>query len=73
MLNTKKLRADIKSKLNAWDEKSSFTMKGVRNLSRCDMDTLDIMCDIYEQTESLSGYLLVGGVKEVLKKYGLEV
>lgn len=73
MLNSKKLRKDINSRLDAWNERAMFTLNGIKYLSRSDMDTLLMFCDLYERSGSLSGYLLVGGVKEVLISYGLEV
>lgn len=72
MLDVKKLRNDIQKKLNAWNERSSFTLKGVKNLSRSDMSTLLMFCDQYDATGSVSGCLLRGSLKNVLYKYGLE-
>lgn len=41
----------IDKKLDNWDERSCFTVKGVKNLSRSDMDTLQLYLNGNERTE----------------------
>ena len=67
-----KLLSDIKKKLDKWNERSSFTLKGVKNLSMSDLDTLQL----YANTLLDYGYYVgliepLGTIKEVLSKYGL--
>ena len=37
-----KLLSDIEKKIAKWNERSSFTLKGVKNLSMSDLDTLQL-------------------------------
>lgn len=67
-----KLLSDIKKKLDKWNERSSFTLKGVKNLSMSDLDTLQL----YANTLLNYGYYAglrepLGTTEEVLSKYGL--
>lgn len=71
MLDVKKLRRDINKKLSNWNEKSSFTLGGVKNLSLSDMDTLLMFCDEYEKTGSLATFIMNDEAKIILKKYGM--
>lgn len=71
-MKTQKLKKEIEKKLANWNERSLFTIKGVRNLSRSDLDTLVLYADQYERQGNLDGLMPpVGGVKEVLKAYGI--
>ena len=69
-MNTAKLRNDIKKKLDRWNERSLFTLKGTKWLTKSDMDTLLVCCDWYDRHGSLEGIALSPGVKQVLKSYG---
>lgn len=65
MFRKEELLEEIERKLDKWDERSSFVIKGVRNLSRADLDTLELYA-------TYSGRLMKprGEVGEVLAKYG---
>ena len=68
--NTEKLRAVIKKKIAAWNEFSTFTINGVRNLSRSDLDMLLMCCDWYEREGNLNEFARLGyEVRSVLGKY----
>lgn len=72
-MDIKKLRDDIETKLDKWDERSMFTLRGAGNLTRSDMDTLLMCCDWYEKYGSLNGLAYFSReVKRVLEKYGYE-
>lgn len=70
--NAEKLRKDIQKKLDNWNERSQFTLKGVKNLSRSDLDSLDMYADFFIKN---GGYGFapfrkpLGEIKEVLDKY----
>lgn len=69
---TTKLRADVNKKLDTWNEHSMFTLKGVRNLSRSDMDDLLFFADMLE-LHGASGFHFIMGrdVQRVWESYGL--
>lgn len=46
--------------------------KGV-SLSRSDLDTMLMYCNILEKQENLNGYMLLGEVKEVFNKCNIKV
>lgn len=72
MRKTDKLISDVNKKLANWNERSTFTLKGVRNLSRSDMDVLLLYAEHYNQYGSFDGLMdPVGGIKDVLTAYGL--
>lgn len=69
--NAKKLLADVDKKIKNWNERSLFRLKGVGNLSRSDMDTLQLYAEHFIQN---NGYLYglmqpLGNIGEVLEKY----
>lgn len=66
----KKLRNEIEKKLNNWNERSQFTISGVKNLSMGDIDTILMHLDHLERNVT-GNFLYHGGVKEVLEKNGL--
>lgn len=72
-MSTANLRKDIQKKLDKWNERSMFTLKGVKNLSSADIHTLEICCDYCDVYGSLDGLALYFSpeVKQVLKKYEL--
>lgn len=74
-MDKKKLAAkiikDVKKKIENWNERSQFKLKGVGNLSMSDMHTITMYCDDYIKLGSWN--LLIGpygGVKEVFEAYG---
>lgn len=64
---------DIDNAIRKWNERSNFTLKGVKNLSRSDLDTLLLYAEYIEKHGTYEGYLMKprGAVAEVLEKYGL--
>lgn len=70
-----KLIKDIQSKRNSWDERSQFTIKGVRNLSPADLDQIQLYAETYINSGG-SGFPGLmnpfGEVGEVLDSYGLK-
>jgi len=72
MINTTKLKNDIEKKLANWNERSCFTVKGVKNLSKSDLDTILLYVEQYEKYGSFKGLMQpIGGVKAVLDAYGI--
>lgn len=72
MDNIQKLKRDISTKLNNWDERSSFTLKGVRNLSFSDLEDIKMYAEHYEVYGSFRGLMEpMGQIKEVLDAYGI--
>lgn len=72
--NAIKLIKDVNKKLEKWDERSNFTVKGVRNLSMSDMDTIVLYAETYIRNGGygFTGLMKpLGGVEKVLSKYGL--
>lgn len=56
------------------NEYRTSTIKGVKNLSRSDLDTIELYAETIDRQGSYSGLITpVGGVAEVLKKYGYVV
>lgn len=72
-MSTSNLRKDIRNKLAGWNERSMFTIKGINNLSRADIHTLQVCCDFHDVYGSLDGLNLYFNpeVEKVLKKYEL--
>lgn len=67
-----KLKDDIRKKLDNWNERSNFTLKGVKNLSRSDLDTIILYADTIARQGNYDGLMKpLGGVGEVLSAYGL--
>lgn len=72
MAATDKLRKDIDTKIKKWNERSNFTLKGIKNLSRSDLDTILLYADTYDRTGSFSGLMKpLGEVARVLDAYGI--
>jgi hypothetical protein len=72
MDNIKKLRQDIKKKLDNWNERSNFTLKGVKNLSKSDLDTIELYADIIEKQGNYNGLMKpLGAVAQVLQAYNI--
>jgi hypothetical protein len=76
--NALKLIGDIEKKKDNWDERSSFKIKSVGNLSVADLDTLKLYAQRYIQNASkgrpgFKGLMQpLGNIEKVLSKYGLE-
>ena len=70
MLDIKKLKADLNKKLDNWNERSQFTVAGVKNLSRADIDSLLMLCEEYDYRSSLKEFIFSVEIEQVLKKYG---
>lgn len=68
-----KLESDIEKALDNWDERSQFKLGKVRNLSRADLDTLMLYCDVIRMNGTHKGVLMnpLGYVGEVLRNYNL--
>lgn len=70
--NAKKLIGDIKKKINNWNERSMFTLKGVKNLSMSDLDTLELYATTFIRTGGFYGLMEPrGAIAEVLTKYNI--
>lgn len=63
-----KLLKDIEKKKETWDERSCFKMKGIGNISRADLDTIEL----YARTGGVGLRKPLCEVGEVLAKYGYE-
>lgn len=73
MSNVEKLKRDINKKFANWNERSSFTMKGVKNLSVADLDSIILYAEQYEKCGSFRGLMQPrGGVKAVLDAYDIK-
>jgi len=72
--NAQKLIQDIEKKISNWNERSQFRLKGVGNLSRSDLDDLELYANTYIHS---GGYGFpglmkpLGSIAEVLEKYGI--
>lgn len=73
LMNAIKLLSTIRSKRENWDERGSFNIKGVSNLSSSDLDTLEMYAQCIYRHGTYQGRLMqpYGGVGDVLKEYGL--
>lgn len=63
------LISDVNKKIDNWNERSQFTVKGVRNLSRSDMDDLLMAAEYFQL--GYSDFCLYGDTLKVWKAYGL--
>jgi len=73
MEKARKLINDIRVKKQKWNERSQFTLKGVRNLSMSDLDTLTLYAEHIILYGHWQGLLRPrGSIAEVLTKYGIE-
>lgn len=73
MKKAKELLQVIEKKKDSWDERSQFKIKGVGNLSRSDLDTIQLYAETYIQSGNLSALMRpLGGIAQVLKAYGIE-
>ena len=73
MENAKKLINEIEKQRNNWDERSQFKIKGVGNLSRSDLDSIEYYADTFIKTGNINNLMKAfGGVGEVLEKHGIK-
>ena len=67
-----KMLRDIQSKIDSWNERSQFTLKGVHNLSRSDMDSIIMYGTAIINFGNYSCYMEPRcEVRDVLCAYGL--
>jgi len=70
--NAEKLLSDIQKKIQNWNERSSFTLKGVKKLSMADLETLELYADTYIRTGGFYGLMEPrGAIAQVLAKYNI--
>lgn len=76
MSNSEKLIKAIENKIEKWNERSTFTIKGVKNLSRSDLETILLYVRAFEK----SGEIDFGGlayprgyVNQVLQGYEIGI
>lgn len=70
--NFEQLRRVIEKKLDQWNERSTFTISGIRGLTRSDIDCLLMCCDQYERNGDLQGLdYFSPEVRRVLEKYDM--
>ena len=67
MTNKEKLRKDVEKALDSWDERSNFTLKGVRNLSFSDMQMIEMYLDLDGQNLRKP----IGEIGQVFEAYGI--
>ncbi len=68
--NVEKLKKDVQVELMYWDERSQFTLAGVTNLSKSDMDTLLLYCDTWLTNGNVNSLMpLRGNLLDVWNKY----
>ena len=73
MNGANKLLKEINKKRKAWNERSSFTIMGCRNLSVSDLDTLELYATTYLRTGSVSGLMKpLGPIGEILSKSNIK-
>lgn len=74
MKQAEKLLNDIEKAIRRWDERSCFKLKGISNLSRADLDTLEMYANRYISNNGRSFDPFMnprGGVQDVLEAYGI--
>lgn len=73
MDNAKKLIKDVDKKIDNWNERSQFKMKGIGNLSFSDMETLKLYAEEKLRYGNINNLLKpMGNIAEVLKTYNIE-
>lgn len=66
----KKLLKDIEQKKKTWNERSNFVLKGIKNLSMSDLDTLILYAETFIQNNNFNELMFpVEEIQEVLKRY----
>lgn len=72
MKKLEKLLKEIEIKRRNWNERSSFTIMGKRNLSQSDLDTLVLYAETQISTGSVRGLMeQYGSVGEILTECGV--
>jgi len=73
MENAKKLLADVRKKLNYKQDAHTVTLKGVKNLSISDLETLELYAQTIIRNGHYTGILMkpLGEVGQVMKKYSI--
>ena len=72
-LDYKRLGNDISKKIERWNERSLFTLAGVKRLSLGDLNTLMMCCQYYESHGTLDGiHPFNPAIWEVLDRYSIE-
>ena len=73
MDNAKKLLSDVRGKLKNREDTRTTTLKGVKNLSISDLQTLELYAETIINNGYYTGLLMkpLGYVGEVMEKYGL--
>lgn len=66
----KKLKNKVE-KLIYENENNLVKIKGI-SLSRADLETISMYCDILEKNGNLNGYMVFGDIKKVFNEYGIE-
>lgn len=74
MKQAEKLLNDIEKAIRRWDERSCFKLKGISNLSRADLDMLEMYAKRYiaNDGQGFNPFMSPrGGVQDVLEAYGI--
>lgn len=68
----KDLLKDINYVIDNWNERSSFSLGGVKNLSFADLEILQLYVECFQQFGTYKGQLMrpLGNIEKVLNKYG---
>ena len=70
-MQVERLRKAVTHALDNWNEVSMFSIAGVNNLSRADLDSLVACCDWFDEKGSLYGLRYFSPqVKTVLERFG---
>ena len=71
-MSARKLIQDIDHKIDTWNERSMFTLKGVKNLSMSDLDSLRLYAEQHISTGSFDGLMKpLGAMRDLLEGYDL--
>ena len=69
------LLKDIDKNIDNWDERSCFTLKGIKNLSMSDLDMIKFYANNYAKYGNVTNYgefmKPLGDIAEVLKAYDI--
>lgn len=71
-MNVVQLKREINTKRAKWDERSSFTICGVKNLSVSDLDTLELYIDFYNRGIPNELMKPRGNIETLLVKAGVD-
>lgn len=67
-----KLISDINNQLDNWDERSLFSLKNVKNITRADMDMILMYAESFKEQGSFSGLMEpFGNIKKVFEAYNI--